>query len=402
MTDNQDKKNAPEAATSSGQSVKNNLTGHPHSSDNLQYNNLEGGGQDPKHTELQTEALRRVQELAVQNPDNPFMAQAARDIAAKWLHNEPQNNGAYKTTWSAADLLAAEFPELKWALPGIIPAGLTILAGRPKIGKSWLALQIAGAFGTGGRALGETVKRGKVLYLALEDSARRLKNRLEKQHTPSNADITFKLEWRLLAAGGINDLEKTIQENGYSLVVIDTLARLYGRAKQDDQGDMTALMGDLHHLATTLDICILAVEHHRKTNGFDDNPVDDILGATAKSAVVDAILGLYRERGKRGSVLKVTGRDLEERELSLEFDVLTGCWQCLGDANEVRESSSKKEVLRAIQEIKDSGELATCSRIAKHLNKDVGNINRVISDLVNAGKLKPLDGHGRAKPYDIQ
>lgn len=91
MTDNQDKKNAPAGGAAAGQSVKNNLAGHPSSSDISHYRGIEGVGQ-AFNTDLQTEALRRVQELAADNPDNPFMAQIARDTAAKWLHSETQSS----------------------------------------------------------------------------------------------------------------------------------------------------------------------------------------------------------------------------------------------------------------------------------------------------------------------
>ncbi len=71
-------------------------------------------------------------------------------------------------------LLDADFPDPVWAVPDLITVGLTILAGRPKVGKSWLALQTAIAVGTGGKVLDRHVKQGSVLYLALEDNARRL------------------------------------------------------------------------------------------------------------------------------------------------------------------------------------------------------------------------------------
>jgi hypothetical protein len=83
--------------------------------------------------------------------------------------------------FTAADLHTMELPEPKWAVDGIVPAGLSLLAGKPKLGKSWLALVIAVAVAMGGVALGSVqVEAGAVLYLALEDTKRRLKDRLAK------------------------------------------------------------------------------------------------------------------------------------------------------------------------------------------------------------------------------
>ena len=70
--------------------------------------------------------------------------------------NLPKVNQSQKR-WTAAELLDAEFPEPKWAIEGLIPEGLTIIGGRPKVGKSWLLLQAAIAVGTGGRFFGKQV-----------------------------------------------------------------------------------------------------------------------------------------------------------------------------------------------------------------------------------------------------
>ena len=102
------------------------------------------------------------------------------DNLAERLHSTPTTPArpTVKTSWTVAELLSTDFPEPPWAVPGIVPVGLSVLAGRPKVGKSWLGLQIAHAVGTGGMALNQRVTAGKVLYLALEDGPRRLKGRL--------------------------------------------------------------------------------------------------------------------------------------------------------------------------------------------------------------------------------
>jgi hypothetical protein len=60
-----------------------------------------------------------------------------------------------RTSYSAVELLATTFPEPRWAVPGILAEGLTFLAGAPKLGKSWLALNVSLAIASGGRALGQ-------------------------------------------------------------------------------------------------------------------------------------------------------------------------------------------------------------------------------------------------------
>jgi hypothetical protein len=89
--------------------------------------------------------------------------------------------GCSLPTFTAAELMASELPPVIWAVPEIVPEGVTILAGKPKIGKGWFVLGLCVATATGGVALGTVrVDRGPCLYLALEDNRRRLQKRLDK------------------------------------------------------------------------------------------------------------------------------------------------------------------------------------------------------------------------------
>jgi len=301
--------------------------------------------------------------------------------------------------WTADDLLKAVFPEPRWAVPGIIPEGLVVLAGRPKVGKSWLALQIAVAVGTGGRVLDTVVERGRVLYLALEDSPRRLQGRLQKQGAPGSAAVEFSTAWPTLGEGGLTCLEKAVASDGFSLIVIDTLSRLLGRSDQLDLAEMTSLLGELQHLSQSKNVTILPIDHHRKRSGLGADPIDDLLGSTAKAAVADAVLALYRERGRQGVTLRVTGRDLEDRALALQWDVVTCCWQYQGDADEVGRSQMQAEILEAIDSLETLGELATGTRIAEQTGRDRTRVAKTIADMLNQGLIAKCDKVGREQPY---
>ncbi len=105
----------------------------------------------------------------------PFgRAYAGMGLADKNGHRCPE-------TFTARDLMAHEPPPVRWAVPGLAPEGVTLLAGKAKMGKSWLVLALCIATAAGGAALGKVpVERGQALYLALEDNPRRLYNRLGK------------------------------------------------------------------------------------------------------------------------------------------------------------------------------------------------------------------------------
>jgi len=308
---------------------------------------------------------------------------------------------APKAAWTAAELLAATFPEPTWAVPDLLPTGYSNLAGRPKVGKSWWALQVAAAVGTGGRVFDRKVTPGKVLFLALEDSPRRLKKRLEAQHIPETAAITFRTSWPAFPDGGLAELQDEIEAGRYTMVILDTLSRLLGKADQNDVAEMTMILGNLQRIAQLYDMTILALDHTRKATGLLSSPLDDVLGSTAKTAVADATLVLVREQGRHGATLKVVGRDLDETEMALEWDALTCCWQLLGEAGEVRKDTVQAEVIDAIRDLEDMGELPTTTRIAQHVGRNKGNVSRQLAELVRGGHVLKDARVGRQQPYRL-
>jgi hypothetical protein len=306
---------------------------------------------------------------------------------------------ARKTSWTLAELRAATFPPPRWAVPGLVPIGFSILAGRPKVGKSWLALQIAHAVATGGMVLDQRIEAGKVLYLALEDGAARILDRCDKQRVPTVPSIVFHTEWRNFDAGGLEDLQAAIERDGYTLAIVDTLGRALGRADQSDWTDMTYLVGDLQNFAIGRDVSILAVDHQRKPAGFAENPVDDIIGSTAKSAITDAALGLYRQQGKRDVILRATGRDFDEQELCLSWDAALYCWQLEGTAEEVALRGRKSDVLTALRS--QHPEPLTSTELARLAELKRPNVVAVLNDLVNDGLVERLPKVGREVPHRL-
>ena len=311
------------------------------------------------------------------------MAEEQPAIAALRL-NDPKIK---KRRWSVADLYATEFPEPRYVIPGLLPTGLAGLGARPKIGKSWMALQISTAVGTGGTVFGEQIEQGKVLYLALEDSHRRIKNRLKKQRAPGETGIDFFFDWPTLITSGIDELLEDIERYAYTLVVIDTLARAMGDSDPNKQTGQSLPLGQLQRIAIDRNMTILLIDHHRKGNGTDGDVVDDMLGATAKTGVLDVVWGLYRSRGQKTATFKVTGRDIEERELAMTFDRETGLWNCLGNAEDVIEGEQINAVLEAIRDLGS----ASHAEIVEMTDQDKSNCHKRIKRLEAAGKIKRIN-----------
>jgi hypothetical protein len=298
----------------------------------------------------------------------------ARDIPREWLR--PERNGRIPETVTAADLMASELPPVRWGVRGVLPEGVTLLAGKPKLGKSWLALGLCVAVAAGGVALGtRQVEQGDVLYLALEDNRRRLQKRLGKMlRGPAPEGLEIATAWPKLDEGGVEALRAWLAEHPEArLVAVDTLAKIRPRTRGQNvyQEDYAALE-ELLPLAAEHEVAIVVVHHTRKMAAAD--PLDEISGSTGLTGGVDGVLVLKRDRGKADAVLHVDGRDIEEpAEYALKWDAETAGWTIVGDAEEYRMSEERKEILGVLVE---AGEFLGPGEVADVLGKPRNTIKQ--------------------------
>jgi RecA-family ATPase len=190
-------------------------------------------------------------------------------------------------TWRDGLITASElqkrFKPVRIIVPGLIPEGVTIVAGKPKVGKSWLALDLCIAAAGDRFVLGHTKPvHGDVLYLALEDNQRRLKKRIDKILDSGSAPARLALhtEWRRVDQGGLEDIEAWCQSvSEPRLVWIDTLAKVRPVAARNEQAyaaDYRAIEG-LQKLAGQYQVAI-AVNHHLRKMSSEDDAFDDVSG----------------------------------------------------------------------------------------------------------------------------
>lgn len=266
------------------------------------------------------------------------------------------------TRMSADSIMQSEYTPIYYAVPGLLPAGLTFLSGRQKIGKSWLSLQLCGAIASGGKMFNLDVPRGPVLYCALEDTPRRIKARTQKQNWTRGLPVdfifsdSFESEIGDMTKGGSDRLLNMIAVEGYKLVIIDPFNRAIGQfLKSGDANDssvITKALSPLQRAAVGMNSSIVMVDHHSKASGSNLNPdaMNDMLGSVSKGGVADAGWSLYKERGKFGAKLQIVGRDIEEdKMLALEFDKNLGIWHCNGDAYEVTITQNKQAIIQFLE-----------------------------------------------------
>ena len=282
---------------------------------------------------------------------------------------------------SAKDLVKKDLPEPRWAVPDLLPEGLAILGGKPKMGKSWFALNLGIAVATGGVALGSIrTEAGDVLYLALEDTERRLQGRLRDVlgDSPAPASLTFSCTWLRVDEGGLEELELWLRTHPAArLVIVDTLAKVRPPRGRNDtlyESDYASISG-LKALADRYGVAILVIHHLRKQDSAD--PVDAISGTLGLAGAADAILVLGRERGKHDASLFVTGRDLDESNLTLRWDDAVCCWSIV-EAEEEKQhiSLARKQVLDALEA---QGSVALLpNQIASLVRKGAGSVRKLL------------------------
>jgi RecA-family ATPase len=291
-------------------------------------------------------------------------------------------SGSIKTI-TANNLQSKDFPPLRYAVNGFLAEGVTLLAGKPKIGKSWMALDFAMAVATGSVALGSVkCRQGRVLYCALEDNHRRLQRRMRQlygtvDHWPT--DLHFATQVKRLDDGLVDDLRNWIEAHRAKLVIVDTFAGVRPHSRREGYDADYAALSPLQEMAGQMGIAILVIHHLRKMLG--DDPFDMISGTTGLTGAVDTAFVL--NRGKQGVTLYGRGREIEEMEQAVEF--VGGTWKLLGDASVVRRSEERNEILDILENAeKPMGP----KEIADALGKPENNIKQLLFKMKNDGEIR--------------
>ena len=251
-------------------------------------------------------------------------------------------------TITAEDLQNRTYEPTPFLVDELIPEGLHILAGAPKIGKSWLALWLCLCVSQGQPLWNFATTQGEVLYLSLEDSLQRIQTRLFDLTEDAPPTLHFAIMADTLKRGLEQQIEQFLAEHPTTkLVVIDTLQRvrstgsdsnLYANDYQD--------IGLLKKLADKQHIAILLIHHLRKLH--DDDPMNMISGSTGLSGAADSTFVLQKNsRLANVASLHCTGRDIPDRTLKLEFGEEDHVWKLLEDSKTCS-SASKISALQLV------------------------------------------------------
>jgi hypothetical protein len=324
--------------------------------------------------------------------DKPIIPQALPDPATPISQTVPDlcKTLAFRSGISAAALMAIEFPPVKYIISGYVAEGVTLFAGAPKIGKSWMVLGIAVAIASGWDVFGSIpCEQGDVLYLALEDNHRRLKSRLHKMGVNAAPErLTFCTDWPKLDEGGAEEIAEWVSSVVRpSLVIVDVVAKIRptvnGRDAQYDV-DYRTLAG-LQELAGEHGVAILAVHHTRKMEA--DDPFDAVSGTRGLTGAADSVLVLKREMTTGRTILYGRGRDIEEIETVFSFDRVMGTWSIVGAAAEFAKTD-ERQAIRDILSV--AGEPQNAREISDLLGRSYEAVRRTLSRMAQVGEVEKM------------
>ena len=235
---------------------------------------------------------------------------------------------SYMKTVTMQELYQDIYSKKPPVIEGLLYQGTYLFVGSPKIGKSFFMAQLAYHVSTGTPLWDYPVKKGTVLYLALEDDYRRLQERMYRMFgTDSTENLYFSVSSKPLGNGLTDQLSGFIREHpDTTLVIIDTLQKIrevdsdsYSYAKDYE------IINQLKQFSDSWGICLLLVHHTRKQKSSDN--FDMISGTNGLLGCADGAFMLYKEnRTSNKATLEISGRDQQDQKIHLIRDEEKLCW----------------------------------------------------------------------------
>lgn len=256
---------------------------------------------------------------------------------------------------SYKDIANTEYPDLYWVVDGIIPEGLFLYIGASKAGKSWHMYNLSHCVASGHEFWNRTVTKSPVLYLALEDSPRRIQSRMEQMHlydAPESLYITTQAP--NMDRGLLDYLDEWLSDQEKpSLIIIDVFQKIKGRTERGENAYEAdyRIASQLKRLADKHHSCVICVHHTNKIRNPEDI-YERISGSNGLMACADTIAMLQRERGSNVATVNITGRDVEECEITLDF--INGLWIAETDktkAEREMDEYSREPVVRVMRKL---------------------------------------------------
>ena len=288
-------------------------------------------------------------------------------------------------TVDAETLLSTPMSKTMFIVDGLISQGVNVISGASKIGKSWLMLWLGLQVAQGNSIWGLPTLQCDVLYMSLEDTQRRIKDRLYNLTDSAPDNLYFAVTSGLIGGGLEEQITDFLTEHpATKLVIIDTLQKVRdskgGAGKAGMYGNDYDDISSIKRIADGFNIAILLVHHLRKLQDSDD-PFNDVSGSTGIIGAADTNFILRRKRSGNAATLLVSGRDVEYQELTLQFNDLV--WELVERKNseDIHKAELPKFLFRVVDFMECRTEWVGTPVIVRELSDDEAVIAMVDANL---------------------
>ena len=288
-------------------------------------------------------------------------------------------------TVDAETLLPTPMSKTMFIVDGLISQGVNVISGASKIGKSWLMLWLGLQVAQGNSIWGLPTLQCDVLYLSLEDTQRRIKDRLYNLTDSAPDNLYFAVTSGLIGGGLEEQITDFLTEHpATKLVIIDTLQKVRdskgSAGKAGMYGNDYDDISSIKRIADGFNIAILLVHHLRKLQDSDD-PFNDVSGSTGIIGAADTNFILRRKRSGNAATLLVSGRDVEYQELTLQFNDLV--WELVERKNseDIHKAELPKFLFRVVDFMECRTEWVGTPVIVRELSDDEAVIAMVDANL---------------------
>jgi hypothetical protein len=305
---------------------------------------------------------------------------------------------------TANELQSKDIKPINWIVPGFLPEGLAIIAGKPKLGKSWACLNLSLSITQNKKAFDYfDVEKHEVLYLSYEDNFRRLQSRIKaiigNNVAPKGLYFSDNVDLPKINDGGIEYLETITRDYpNIKLVIIDTLGKAIQQKRSVNNNvflDDYELTANLQTFAIQKGICVLFVHHTRKA--ISENVFDSISGSVGLTASQDTMMVLKEEMNGKIN-LHITGRDVLSNSFEIEFMKENCSWVIKGKADKVQVSEDRNQISELFGN--DVDKILSLGEISLELGKTKPNVNKMLRKMISNGILEKAN-YGKYKLSEV-
>lgn len=277
---------------------------------------------------------------------------------AAWEHEIEEISRRYNTGFpipqSGTSILETEYPPPTYFVQGMLHQGLTLLAGKMKRGKSYLALNMAIDISFGRNAFQHLgTAKTRVLYISLEDHPPLIQERLRKiqPNLASLPGLDFVYTFPELGTGALEAMQHYAEQGQYQVIILDTIGRVtpdFGaqRRQMNEYSKITHLLGPIQQWANEAHIAVVMIDHVRKAES--DDIFDTVMGTSAKMGVADHGIVYQRKDYENDALLHMRGRWIGDDKIILTL--VDGHLEFLGQGEQYDLSREQRQILKALEE----------------------------------------------------